>query len=324
VLKLLGSNGALVASDDDSGIGLDSTLSFTDTAAGNYTLSMSAAGSLTGNYAMTATVSGAAMQAGNSYTVNNAVTLVLEGAGGVGQDTVLASVSYALAAGSEIEVLRTTNDKGKASINLTGNEFAQTIIGNISGNILDGKGGADTYFGGKGNDRFVLGSDALANPANADKIMDYASGDVVDVSSFLQVAAGVNIASAGYLRVTTGGLIQVDLDGGGDHWSTVGTVNGTSSVWVRYMSGGSATTVIVGRTADSSASVMSMAQQPLATKALYDHPLLVQPNELADLASAARDAVHEFLAGLHQGMDDINPAFDVFYPPHLPGIVGFA
>ena len=43
-----------------------------------------------------AVVSGAAMNAGNTYTVNSVSTVVLEGADGIGQDIVRASVSYAL------------------------------------------------------------------------------------------------------------------------------------------------------------------------------------------------------------------------------------
>lgn len=64
------------------------------------------------------------MPVGNSYIVNDSTTLVIEGTGGAGQDVVLASVDYALTPGSEIEVLRTTNDRGRSSIDLTGNEFA--------------------------------------------------------------------------------------------------------------------------------------------------------------------------------------------------------
>ena len=82
------------------------------------------------------------MNAGNSYTVNNASTVVLESADGIGQDIVRSSVSYALSEGSEIEVLRTTNDKGKTAINLTGNEFDQAIVGNAGNNALEGKGEA--------------------------------------------------------------------------------------------------------------------------------------------------------------------------------------
>jgi hypothetical protein len=199
-----------------------------------------------------AVVGGAAMDGGNTYTISSALTLVLEGAGGIGQDVVKASVSYALSAGSEIEVLRTTHDKGKTAINLTGNEFGQTIVGNSGNNVIEGKAGADVLFGGAGKDVFVLSNAAVTSPgsANIDAIADYAKGDVVDVTQILSVAAGTNVLTGGYLRVTTGGLVQVDLDGGGDEWVTLSTINGTGAVSVRYLSGGSATTVSVTRVAD--------------------------------------------------------------------------
>jgi hypothetical protein len=201
------------------------------------------------------------MQAANTYTVSSASTLVLEGAGGAGQDVVKASVSYALAAGSEIEVLRTTNDKGKTAINLTGNDFDQAIVGNAGANVLDGKGGADQLWGGTGNDRFVLGNSALTKPdgSQVDHIMDYAKGDVVDVSQVLALAPGIDLVSGGYLRVTTGGLIQVDLDGGGNGWVTLSTINGSGAVSVRYLSGGTASTLSVARTSDASALAVTHA-----------------------------------------------------------------
>ena len=266
-IKLLSASGAVLASDDDSGMGLDSVLSFTNTAAGNYTLALSAVGSLTGNYVVTATVTGAAMQVGNSYTVNNSQTLVIEGVGGIGQDTVLASVSYALTPGSEIEVLRTTNDKGKGSINLTGNELAQTVIGNAGANVIDGKGGADTLYGGKGNDTFVLGPEALSSSASIDHIMDYALGDIVDVSQVLKVAAGTNVIGGGYVRVTTSGLIQVDLDGGANNWVTLSTISGSDAVTLRYLSGGVATSLSVSRVVDGAAAMMAVSELQLDNSA---------------------------------------------------------
>jgi len=54
------------------------------------------------------------------------------------------------------------------------------------------------------------------------------------------------------LRVTSGGLIQVDVDGGGDHWITLSAINGSAAVALRYLSGGAATTVSVARTSDAS------------------------------------------------------------------------
>jgi len=261
-LRLVTSSGALIGADDDSGAGFDATLTCTIASSGLCTLKLSAVGALTGSYVLQAAVAGgAAMQAGNTYTVSSASTLVLEGAGGAGQDVVKASVSYALAAGSEIEVLRTTNDKGKTAINLTGNDFDQMIVGNSAANVLDGKGGADQLWGGAGNDRFVLGNSALTKPdgSQVDHIMDYAKGDVVDVSQVLALAPGIDLVSGGYLRVTTGGLIQVDLDGGGNGWVTLSTINGSGAVSVRYLSGGTASTLSVARTSDTSALAVTHA-----------------------------------------------------------------
>ncbi|HET9813748.1 MAG TPA: SGNH/GDSL hydrolase family protein [Sphingomicrobium sp.] len=254
-LRLLSSTGTMLKADDDSGAGLDSFLSFDAAAAGTYTLEAGALGSLTGSYVLTATVTGAAMQVANTYTVSNSSTLVLEGAGGLGgSDVVRTSVSYALAVGSEIEILQTTNARGKTAIALTGNAFDQALVGNNGANVLEGKDGADKMTGGGGADRFVLSDSALAGgSANVDAITDYGKGDVVDVSQIVGVAAGTNVLSGGYLRVTTSGLIQADVDGGGDEWATLSTVNGSGAVTLRYLSGGSVATVSASRVADASA-----------------------------------------------------------------------
>ena len=260
LIRILSPNGVLLGFDDDSGAGFDSVLSFTAPTDGVYAIQLTAIGEVTGNYSFEAAVlAGNAANGGNSYVVNSASTLVLEHAGSPGQDTVSASVSYALAQGSEIEVLRTTNDRGKGAINLTGNEFAQTLIGNAGNNILDGRGGSDTYYGGAGTDRFVVGADTLTSPAATDHIMDYARGETVDLTAVLSVASGINVASGGYLRVTTGGLIQVDADGGGNQWATVATINSVKgSVTFTYLSGGKATNVNLDRVS-ASTSAMTMA-----------------------------------------------------------------
>ena len=49
----------------------------------------------------------------NTYAVTSASTVVIEGAGGIGQDVVSTSVSYALSPGSEIEALQTNRDLGQ-------------------------------------------------------------------------------------------------------------------------------------------------------------------------------------------------------------------
>ena len=73
------------------------------------------------------------------YYVDNSHDYVYESVGG-GNDRVFASVSYRLQAGSEVETLSTTNQGGTGAINLTGNEFANTIYGNNGANVIDGKG----------------------------------------------------------------------------------------------------------------------------------------------------------------------------------------
>ncbi|MGH6706569.1 MAG: hypothetical protein ACREB1_07150, partial [Sphingomicrobium sp.] len=250
MLKIFGPGGTLAGSNDDGGLGLDASFTFTSGAAGDYTIQLSGVGILTGSYLFQA----AGQATGNnSYSVSHAGAIVLERAGG-GFDTVATSVSYMLNAGAEVEVLRTANDKGKAAINLTGNEFGQTIIGNAGNNIIEGKGGSDVMSGGAGKDVFVLSNAAVTDPgaANIDRITDYGSGDAIDITQVLGVAPGTNVAGGGYLRVTTSGLVQVDVDGGGNNWVTLSTINNGGAVSFRYLSGGAQTTVSVSRTAANS------------------------------------------------------------------------
>jgi Ca2+-binding RTX toxin-like protein len=109
--------------------------------------------------------------AGNdTYYVNNTGDRVMEAIGG-GRDKVLASVSYALLPGSEIELLATTNRSSAAPINLTGNEFAQTIQGNAGANVINGGGGADTLTGFGGKDVFVFNT--ALGAGSVDKITDF-------------------------------------------------------------------------------------------------------------------------------------------------------
>jgi len=141
---------------------------------------------------------------------------------------------------------------GLSNDNLTGNGDANELrggggddtISGLGGNdILKGDAGNDTMTGGLGNDTFVLGNTGV------DTIVDYLAGsDVIDVTQILSVPAGTDIVAAGYLRVTTTGLVQVDLNGatGGQVWTTVANVNVVAGPYtIQYLSGGATTSVAV-------------------------------------------------------------------------------
>ncbi|MFL6762264.1 MAG: SGNH/GDSL hydrolase family protein [Sphingomicrobium sp.] len=166
-LRVLGPNGSLFASNDDGGMGLDASLTFTSGASGDYTVQLSGVGGLTGNYSFLA--EGAAL-GDDTYLVSHGSALILERSG-EGHDTVRTSVTYALGAGVSIENLSTNSDLGKNSISLTGNEFEQIVRGNAGNNVIDGKAGADQLWGLAGKDTFLFSS-TLGN-GNVDRIMDF-------------------------------------------------------------------------------------------------------------------------------------------------------
>lgn len=89
--------------------------------------------------------------AGNdTYYVDNSRDRTIEAAR-AGTDRVFTRVSYALAAGSSIELL-STSDNGTAPINLFGNELANVLLGNNGKNLLRGGRGDDVLQGGGGFD----------------------------------------------------------------------------------------------------------------------------------------------------------------------------
>ncbi|TIW50500.1 MAG: calcium-binding protein [Mesorhizobium sp.] len=124
----------------------------------------------------------------DEYYVDNTGDKVVESSG-QGQDRVWTSVSYAISAGSSIEVLGTTKDAGTTAINLTGNESAQTIQGNAGANVINGGGGADKLSGFGGNDIFVFNS-ALGN-GNVDKVVDFNQDKIhLDDAIFAELKLG--------------------------------------------------------------------------------------------------------------------------------------
>ena len=144
--------------------------------------------------------------AGNdTYTVDNAGDVVTEATGG-GTDTVFTTVSYTLAAGSEVEVLRA--NAGATPLSLTGNEFANTIVGGTGNDTLSGGGGNDTLNGGAGADSMAGGAgNDTYNVDNVGDVVTEAAGegtDTVLTTVNYSLAAGSEIE---FLRVSgTAGL----------------------------------------------------------------------------------------------------------------------
>jgi Ca2+-binding RTX toxin-like protein len=109
----------------------------------------------------------------DTYRVYGLNDAVVEGTGG-GTDIVYASGSFALGAGSAVEAISTVSNAGSEVINLTGNELAQTIVGNFGVNVLDGGAGADTLYGLAGADVFRFST--APGGGNVDTLADFGNG----------------------------------------------------------------------------------------------------------------------------------------------------
>ena len=107
------------------------------------------------------------------FVIRNASDRAVEAAGG-GSDRVFAGASFALEAGSEVEMLTTIDNLATTAINLTGNAIDQYLYGNAGANTLDGKGGSDVLTGFGGADNFAFTS-ALGG-GNLDLFTDFVSG----------------------------------------------------------------------------------------------------------------------------------------------------
>ena len=94
------------------------------------------------------------------YVILSSNDLIVEVAGGGTSDRVQATVSFALAADDNIEIMQTSNAGLATAINLTGNAGVQTIYGNAGLNTLSGAidSARDTLIGYGGNDTYIINS----------------------------------------------------------------------------------------------------------------------------------------------------------------------
>jgi Ca2+-binding RTX toxin-like protein len=127
----------------------------------------------------------------DTFFVDDAADLVYEAAG-EGSDQVWSSVSYALLAGQEVEILSTETFGGTTAINLTGNEFNQIVYGNSAANILDGGAGDDIVYALDGNDTLYgsAGIDYLCGMNGTDTLYGGDGNDTLNGGAGADVMAG--------------------------------------------------------------------------------------------------------------------------------------
>jgi len=149
----------------------------------------------------------------DTYVVDNAADQVVENAS-EGVDTVLASVSYALAANVDNLVLT------GGAVSGTGNDLANVITGNAANNVLDGGAGVDTLAGGVGDDTYRVDNTGDTVTENANEGTDtvvssvsYAlSANVENLT--LTGAASIDATGNALANVLVGNAGNNRLDGG--------------------------------------------------------------------------------------------------------------
>ena len=163
----------------------------------------------------------------DTYYVDDAGDVMID-AVAPGTDRAATSISYALGADVDIELYEAITLSATDAMNLTGNQFGQTILGNNGANTIDGKGGADLMVGLGGADIFAFTS-ALGG-SNVDSIDDFTAADdtiALDDAVFTGLATGALSAGAFVIGSAAGdaddriiynsatGALYFDADGNG-------------------------------------------------------------------------------------------------------------
>jgi Ca2+-binding RTX toxin-like protein len=183
---------------------------------------------LTGNSAANKLDGGAGadtMTGGNgadTYVVDDSGDKVVEttagSAGGI--DLVLSSIDYTLTA--NVEKLTLT---GGDDVDATGNNLANTLLGNTGDNVLDGGAGNDTMTGGKGDDTYHVN----------------AAGDVVNET--ISAGGGIDtvVSAITFSLATRTNVENLVLSGAGN-------INGTGNALNNEITGNSGNNILNGGT----------------------------------------------------------------------------
>jgi len=157
----------------------------------------------------------------DTYVVDSLSDVIVENAN-EGTDTVEASITYSLAALSNVENLTLT---GTNAIDGTGNALDNVIRGNSAANTLNGGTGNDMLYGGAGDDTYVIG-DAhakvieLAGEGNdtVQASVDYSLAGMSNIETLMLTGSAVRATGNAEhnILIGTAGSNTLDGAGGGD------------------------------------------------------------------------------------------------------------
>ncbi|PTQ90080.1 beta strand repeat-containing protein [Agitococcus lubricus] len=167
----------------------------------------------------------------DTYIVDNVSDIITEAAS-AGTDLVQSSVTETLSA--NVENLTLT---GTSAIDGTGNDLANTIIGNTANNILDGGAGIDMLVGGAGNDTYIVDT-------NTDTITENANEGTDTVQSSVAYTLGNNLEN-----LTLTGTSAIN--GTGNTLNNVITGNSAANA----LSGATGTDTLIGGAGDDTYTV---------------------------------------------------------------------
>src|SRR5262249_29100246 len=195
------------------------------------------------------------------YIVDDNRDVIVESVG-QGFDRLDAETTYTLRAGVEIEEMNTTNPFASIALDLSGNEFSQSITGNEGNNIfnglggndvLEGAGGNDTLFGDSGNDLLVggAGADDLFGNAGADQFVYRATSESGLVPGAIDVIHDFNPAEGDKIDVSQ--MDSNDAVPGSQDWTFIGASSFTAPGQVRFGSDGVDTFIFFNTNSDPTA-----------------------------------------------------------------------